>query len=145
MLYPSVTMGIRNMAWNEWIELDQNFVAHHRLREHRIRHRGERVVKVNETQPGIVAGGHDAGAHTSVFKLYKYSSSGIAARELVYELVEYLSRRYPEVYRVTRKAAGEKGAYSWYGEGQIQTVTVVPLQRTYNIEEEEPMTLSALM
>ena len=58
----SVTMGIRNMAWNEWVELDQNFVAHHRLREHRIRHRGERVVKVNEPQPGVVAGGHDAGA-----------------------------------------------------------------------------------
>lgn len=57
----SVTMGIRNMAWNEWIELDQNFVAHHKLREHRIRHWGERVVKVNDAQIGIVAGGHDAG------------------------------------------------------------------------------------
>ncbi|EPT03131.1 hypothetical protein FOMPIDRAFT_1082914, partial [Fomitopsis schrenkii] len=122
-----VTMGIRNMAWNEWIELDQNFIAHHKLREHRIRHRGERVVKVNDAQPGIVAGGHDA------------------ARELVYELAEYLSRRYPKVYHIVRKVAVEKGAYSWYGEGQIEKITVVPLQRTYNLEEEEPMTLSALL
>lgn len=75
----------------------------------------------------------------------KYSLFGIAARELVHELAEYLSRRYPKVYHVTRRALGEKGAYSWYGEGQIQTVTVVPLQRTYNIEEEEPMRLSALL
>ena len=41
--------------------------------------------------------------------------------------------------------AGEKGAYSWYGEGQIQSITVVPLQRTYDIEKEEPMALSALL
>ena len=140
-------MGIRNMAWNEWVELDQNFVAHHRLREHRIRHRGERVVKVNEPQPGVVAGGHDAGARTlvRVSMLCKRSLYVSAARELVYELAEYLSRRYPDVYHVTRKMAGEKGAYSWYGEGQIQSIKVVPLQRTYDIEKEEPMALSALL
>lgn len=74
-----------------------------------------------------------------------YSPSGTAARELVYELAEYLSRRYPKVYHIVRKVAVEKGAYSWYGEGQIEKITVVPLQRTYNLEEEEPMTLSALL
>ncbi|KZT74534.1 hypothetical protein DAEQUDRAFT_720712 [Daedalea quercina L-15889] len=122
-----VTMGIRKMSWNEWIEIDQNFVAHHKLREYRIRTRGERLVKTNDTQPGIVASGREA------------------ARELVYELAEYLSRRYPDIYRVIRKGKNEKGVFGWYGEAQIQTITVVPLQTTYNLEEEDPMTLSALL
>ncbi|KAH9938721.1 uncharacterized protein B0H18DRAFT_968444, partial [Fomitopsis serialis] len=115
-----------NMSWNEWIEIDQNFVAHHRLREHRIRTRGERVVRVHDAQPGVVSSGRDA------------------ARELVYELAEYCQDD-TRIFTMSHEGHERKGGFSWYGEGQIQTITVVPLQVTYDLEKEDAMTLSALL
>ncbi len=64
--------------------------------------------------------------------------------ELVHELAEYLSRKYPAVYVVTRRPPAS-GSLSWYGLGQIKDITVVPLGKTYDLDEEDPMPLSALL
>lgn len=66
------------------------------------------------------------------------------AVELVHELAEYLSRRYPAIYIVTRHPPAT-GSISWYGLGQIKDITVVPLGKTFNLGEEDPMRLSALL
>jgi len=56
-----VTMGIRRMLWNEWIELDQQFEHYYKIREERIRTRGGRVLKTLPEKPGVVGSGSPAG------------------------------------------------------------------------------------
>lgn len=58
----SVTMGIRNMPFEDWIELDREFPQFHKVCDYRIRTRGDRLVSVQPEQPGVVASGHAAGA-----------------------------------------------------------------------------------
>ena len=65
------------------------------------------------------------------------------AFELVHELAEYLSRRFPNVYRVTR--LGGKDASGWYGEPGIKEITITPLGKTYSLQDEDPMTVAALL
>ncbi|KAI0052577.1 hypothetical protein FA95DRAFT_1579903 [Auriscalpium vulgare] len=127
-----ITMGIRSMEWDEWIELDNQFAAFYRLRAQRIAQRGSRLVQVVPDRPGLVRGGAEA------------------AKELVYELAEFLSRRFPTVFSVRRppiagRASGGVHESGWYGEGAIQDITILPLNVTYNLEEEDPMTLAALL
>ena len=63
-----------------------------------------------------------------------------AAREFMYELAEYLSRRHPDVYSVTRHLVSRhEDENGWYGEGRIKTITIVPFQETHNLELEEPL------
>lgn len=62
------------------------------------------------------------------------------AEELLYELAEYLSRRHPDVYTVTRHpVSAREDENGWYGEGRIKTITIVPFQETHNLELEEPL------
>lgn len=120
-----VTMGIRSMPWDEWIELDREFASFHRIREHRIETRGEKLVQVLPERPGLVKGGHDA------------------AVELVHELAEYLSRRFPDVYHVRRSdTSSETG---WDGQAPIEDVTIVPLGKTYSLRDGDPLTVAALL
>jgi len=120
-----VTMGIRNMSWNDWIELDNQYERYQRIRAYRIGTRGGKVVRVLGNNPGVVRGG------------------GEAAIELVHELAEYLSKRYPSSFHVTR-----------HDQRNIKTITVVPLGETHelplNLDEgedaaERAMTISALL
>ena len=66
------------------------------------------------------------------------------ALELVHELAEYLHRLYPTIYSVTRHSAG-KSTYGWYGENDIKTVTVVPLNKTFNLDEEDPLRVATML
>jgi hypothetical protein len=63
---------------------------------------------------------------------------------LLYELTEYLSRRFPDVYHVRRAAKG-KDHSGWYGEPAIQEITVVPLGKTYKLTEGSPLTTASLL
>ncbi|KAA1466040.1 hypothetical protein DENSPDRAFT_876198 [Dentipellis sp. KUC8613] len=93
----------------------------------RIQALGDKLVQVlPNDRPDLVAGGAEAAA------------------ELVQELAEFLSRRYPQVYTVER-ADAEKGAVGWDGLGRIKRITVVPVGDTYDLEKEDPMTVSALL
>ena len=66
------------------------------------------------------------------------------AVELVHELAEYLSRRFPDIYRVKR-LEGTEDASGWYGLPAIREITIVPLEKTYNLQNEDPMTVASLL
>ncbi|KAL0579644.1 hypothetical protein V5O48_002340 [Marasmius crinis-equi] len=83
-----VTMGIRDLPWAEWIELDNNFPSYFAIRDHRIHSRGENVLKILPDRPGVV------------------KSARYAAVELAHELSNYLSQRYPSNFSVTRDPSG---------------------------------------
>lgn len=67
-----------------------------------------------------------------------------SAKEVLHELAEYLSRRYPTVYSVTRKHH-RPSDFGWYGQGEIETITVHPLHVTYELDREDSMTLAGLL
>ena len=60
------------------------------------------------------------------------------------ELAEYLSARYPAIYTVVRHEPGTD-AEGWDGQPSIKQITIVPLQKTYTLSEEDPMVISALL
>ncbi|KAF6762893.1 hypothetical protein DFP72DRAFT_1145461 [Ephemerocybe angulata] len=134
-----LTMGIRSMPWESWIELDRNFERYHRIRKRRIETRGDKVVRVltDAHNPDVVKGG------------------GLAAVELVHELAEYLSRRYPTTFRVTsrhvlggRRSTGEDAGgaslspqedrnefcdWGWGGAPPIRTIQVGPTGEVHEL------------
>ncbi|KAK2466386.1 hypothetical protein APHAL10511_002028 [Amanita phalloides] len=112
-----ITMGIRKMEWDEWIELDDQYERYQRIRAHRIATRGEKAVRVLGDTPGLVRGG------------------GEAAVELVHELAEYLSRRYPLSFQVTRHGSDVRARcqYGWDGAPPIRTISVLPLNATHHL------------
>jgi len=141
MTCTSITMGIRNMDWTDWIEVrlhldferdrpkilkvDNQLAAYHAIRSDRISKRGDKVVRTLPSRDGV-PGGHDA------------------ARELVYELSEYLSRRYSDTYSVVRHKP-KAGDFGWYGEGQVKDITINPIGVTYDLDNEDPMKVSSLL
>jgi hypothetical protein len=72
----NVTMGIRNMDTNEWIELDNEWLKYHRLKQKRIKEMG---TEVYGTLPEARAG----------------------AMECIAELRKYLPARYPSLFQQT--------------------------------------------
>lgn len=50
--------------------------------------------------------------------------------------------RYPLIYTVERH---KKGSGGLYGDGRIRTITVIPVDATYNLDEEDPMTVAGLL
>ncbi|KZT40124.1 hypothetical protein SISSUDRAFT_1044744 [Sistotremastrum suecicum HHB10207 ss-3] len=121
----SITMAIRPMEFTEWIELDNQFRSYHRIRSHRVATKGTDAVRTLPARDGVPSG-------------------ALAAKELVHELSEYLSRRYPHVYRVERKPA-QKDDFGWYNEGEIKTIEIIPIGVTYDLERDDPMTISGLL
>ncbi|OCK75708.1 glycosyltransferase family 22 protein [Lepidopterella palustris CBS 459.81] len=72
----NVTMGLRTMHWDDWIELDNQYPKFHALKAQRITERGK---KCCHTAPEAFDG----------------------ACELLEELCDYLPQRYPSLYRKT--------------------------------------------
>ncbi|KAL5527541.1 hypothetical protein ACEPAG_6342 [Sanghuangporus baumii] len=121
----NVTMGIRSMPWEDWVEVDNQLPMYHAIRVDRLAKRGEKVVNTLPSRQGV-------------------KGAAPAAKELVYELSEYLSRRYPDTYRVTRHKPMPND-FGWYGDGQIKEITILPVDSTYNLDEEDPMKVSGLL
>lgn len=71
-----VTMGIRNIRYEDWIELDNQYPRYHDLKLRRIQERGQKCCR---TLPDAYE----------------------ASVELLQELVEYLPARYPTLYQRT--------------------------------------------
>ncbi|CAK9438516.1 uncharacterized protein LODBEIA_P27400 [Lodderomyces beijingensis] len=68
-----VTMGIRNMDWDSWIELDNEWQYYHDLKLQRLQEKGEKV--------------------------HATSSKAVdASWEVLYELCAYLPHRYPSLF-----------------------------------------------
>jgi hypothetical protein len=64
--------------------------------------------------------------------------------ELVHELSEFLSRKYPKTYQVRRKKPCARDL-GWYGEGEIYSIDIIPLKVTYNLDVDDPMMVSGLL
>lgn len=71
-----ITMGLRTMQWDDWIELDNHYLKFHADKARRIEERGEKCCR---TAPEAYDG----------------------AVELLEELCDYLPQRYPTLYRKT--------------------------------------------
>lgn len=111
----SITMGIRNMPWEDWIEvcdsslatiliftgiqLDDRFASYHRIRTHRIKTRGTNVVRILPNRPGVVRGGGQASRSCSLYafsrvNFNKITSSGACSRTRrisIFALSDYVS------------------------------------------------------
>ncbi|QIW95536.1 hypothetical protein AMS68_001054 [Peltaster fructicola] len=74
-----ITMGLRSMDWNDWIELDNQYLRFHQDKTKRIAERGERCCRTDKTDPRVLDG----------------------AVELLEELAAYLPERYPTMFRRT--------------------------------------------
>ncbi|KAH7869027.1 uncharacterized protein C8R40DRAFT_792183 [Lentinula edodes] len=99
-----VTMGIRDMPWDEWIETDYQMQSYYYIKKHRIATRGTNVVQILPDRPGVV----------------KSASQG--AIELVHELADYLSKRYPDAFTVSRNVSGD-----------ISSVAIIPVNAKLDI------------
>lgn len=55
------------------------------------------------------------------------------AIELVHEIAEYLSRRYPTTFKISRHSNAIISNYGWEGAQPIQTITIVPLNVSYDL------------
>ncbi|EAT76725.1 hypothetical protein SNOG_15887 [Parastagonospora nodorum SN15] len=67
-------MGLRNMHWDEWIELDNEFLSYHKLKCERLAERQDKIVKID-------------------------ARGEKAAWECVREVGGYLAERYPSLYQ----------------------------------------------
>ncbi|PSS32006.1 hypothetical protein PHLCEN_2v2248 [Hermanssonia centrifuga] len=139
-----VTMGIRSMPWDDWVELDNQFLQYHRIREERVKTKGDRLIQTLPATPGLVDSGRDAGKRDSSYPASPACSSRQIAKELVQELAEYLSQRFPDVYIIVRHDS-DKDSSGWHGQSSIKEITIIPLRKTYKLDEEDPMTVSALL
>lgn len=119
-----ITMGIRTMPWSEWIELDSTYPYWQRVRKFRVRTRGHdavRVLPATEDDSVEVQGG------------------ALAAKELVYELAEYLPRRYPSSFRVTRFPNGVLApsisgvSLAWGQQQPVQTIEAVETGEKFDL------------
>lgn len=70
-------MGIKKMSWDEWIEMDSNFVPYHDR-------------KVSELEKDVKA--HVDYVDNEVTRL--------ACFEVLDELTQYLTHRYPEIFQL---------------------------------------------
>ncbi|KAJ7282014.1 hypothetical protein C8J57DRAFT_1056607 [Mycena rebaudengoi] len=123
-----VTMGIRSMSWGEWIELDDQYEAYHHIRKDRIECKGAEVVKVLPLSVRV----HE-GEDGSV----RIGGGAEGAIELVHELAEYLSRRYPTTFSISRHdpstLLSRQYPAGWDGAPPVKSVRIVPLQEQFEL------------
>ena len=74
-----ITMGLRSMQWDEWIELDNHYMRFHEDKKRRIAERGSKCCRTDTSNPRVLDG----------------------AIELLEELSAYLSERYPSMFKKT--------------------------------------------
>ncbi|KAK0871588.1 hypothetical protein LTR87_012815 [Friedmanniomyces endolithicus] len=74
-----ITMGLRTMHWDEWIELDNHYLRFHTDKARRIAERGAKCCKTDASDPRVWDG----------------------AVELLEDLAAYLPERYPSMFTKT--------------------------------------------
>lgn len=110
----SICIYSRNGANNGDDQLDKDWPMYHQIKLERLADRGEKIV---QTLP----------------------EAREAAWELCQDLCEFLSRRYPQVYRIRRSGRDNKG---WYGSGSIVSVEMPSLGASYDLMKDDPLTVS---
>ncbi|KAF9483978.1 hypothetical protein BDN70DRAFT_954212, partial [Pholiota conissans] len=133
-----VTMGLRSMSWSDWIEaraslyfsgLDQGHERYYKIKAHRLKIRtgvGSPVRIISDAANPVVRGG------------------ALAAVELVHELAEYLSRRYPGEFTITRhtkrpvvsaSASSDAtfGDWGWDDLPPVKTITMTSIGVSFDV------------
>jgi len=113
-------MGLRTMHWDEWIELDNEYLTYHSLKAARIADRGEKCIK---TDP----------------------RAWDAAVELLEEMAAYLSERYPSLFSLetTTTTTTDAGKEIRLLKNLATNEEFDVCSLTRNGEKEDPMTLCA--
>lgn len=119
--------------------MDNQLPKYHAIKSKRVALNGDKCVRTLPARDGIPSGA-DAGSSAHVI-VYAMLIAVCAAKEAVLELAEYLSRRYPQVYSVERRHDNT----GWYGQGQIKSITVMPVDATYDLDHEDPMKVAGLL
>ncbi|RMZ71977.1 mannosyl transferase [Pyrenophora seminiperda CCB06] len=123
----NITLGLRRMHWDDWIELDSEYLSYHRLKAERISSRGEKCIR---TAP----------------------EAREAAVELLVELGGWLAERYPGVFSVShihpyqneKETGGEDGRKGGMVVRNLATEEVFDIDAlTVNGRREDPMSLCA--
>jgi len=92
-----ITMGLRTMHWDDWIELDNQFLKFHAIKSQRIKERGEKCCR---TAPEAYDGAVELLEELSV----PHSSNPSYFSPLIRNATcraDYLSQRYPSLYTRT--------------------------------------------
>ncbi|KAF7190841.1 hypothetical protein HII31_08000 [Pseudocercospora fuligena] len=108
-----ITMGLRSMHWDEWIELDNHYLKFHADKTRRIAERGHKCCRTDASDPRVFDG----------------------AVELLEELADYLPQRYPSMFRKT--SVGLDNIVT------NESFDLRKDQLTMNGNREDPMQLSA--
>lgn len=103
----------RNNANNGDGQLDNDWPMYHQIKVDRLEDRGEKSV---QTLP----------------------EAREAAWELCQDLCEFLSRRYPQVYKIRRS---EQDGLGWYGLGSVVSVEMPSLGASYDLTKCDPLTV----
>ncbi|KAF7309473.1 hypothetical protein MIND_00318100 [Mycena indigotica] len=126
-----VTMGIRSMHWGEWIELDDQFESYYRIRKHRLESKPRELLTV---LPASVRSHDGEGEQVHI------AGGSAGAIELVHELAEYLSRRYPTTFQVERH---DKSFHNypcgWDGLPPIKAVKVSAVDEKFELPMPLPL------
>ena len=109
----NINLGLRSMNWDDWIELDNEYLRFHAEKAQRLTSRGPKCVKIDPSDPR---------AHA-------------AALELLEELTAYLTERYPQMF--TRTPVGLDNLLTG------ERFDTRPSHLTVNNAAENPMALCA--
>ncbi|KAG5654646.1 hypothetical protein H0H81_009894 [Sphagnurus paluster] len=97
-------------------KLDNEYEKYRRIREHRIRTRGEGVIRVLPDNPGLVKSGADA------------------VIEMLHELAEYLPRRFPTTFEIERHSPDRAFSHpGWDGMPPVKSIRILPLGCSYDL------------
>ncbi|KAF4919134.1 hypothetical protein CGCVW01_v008192 [Colletotrichum viniferum] len=111
------TVDVRKLDKDSWVLLDNEWPRYFQMKVRRLADRGDKIV---QTMP----------------------VARDAAWELCQDLAEFLSRRYPSVYRITR---AEDNTQGWYGLGFIAKIEMPATRAAYDLSKHDPLTVAGLI
>ena len=93
-----ITMGLRTMQWDEWIELDNHYLKYHADKARRISERGEKCCR---TAPEAMDGAIEL-LEELLAALYRtFSHTPTSNSDILSNRCDYLPQRYPTLFRST--------------------------------------------
>ncbi|KAF3798175.1 hypothetical protein GCG54_00010521 [Colletotrichum gloeosporioides] len=115
--YSRHTVDVRKLDKDSWVLLDNDWPRYFQIKVRRLADRGDKII---QTMP----------------------VARDAAWELCQDLAEFLSRRYPSVYRVARSEDNTQG---WYRLGSINKIEMPAMGAAYDLNKHDSLTVAGLI